>query len=83
VHGLAAAAAIALIVTIESNAAAQTLTAPNLPARQSAPPAAAQPGPNKHVNSCAQFGPGFVTLPGSDVCVKIGGSVNVQGTSRR
>jgi hypothetical protein len=29
--------------------------------------------------SCKQFGAGFVVVPGSDACVKIGGFVTVEG----
>ena len=36
-------------------------------------------------NPCAQYGPGFVKLAGSDTCVKIGGSVSIEagGSARR
>jgi hypothetical protein len=34
-------------------------------------------------NPCAEYGPGFVKLPGSDTCVKIGGSVEAGGSMRR
>src|SRR5215472_4811110 len=30
-------------------------------------------------NPCAQYGVGFARIPGSDTCVKIGGSVSVEG----
>jgi hypothetical protein len=30
-------------------------------------------------NSCAEFGPGFVRLEGSDTCVKIGGAIGIGG----
>lgn len=30
-------------------------------------------------NSCAQYGVGFVKIAGSDTCIKIGGSVSVEG----
>lgn len=33
--------------------------------------------------SCPEFGPGFVRIPGSSTCVRVGGSVNVgTGVSR-
>jgi hypothetical protein len=41
-------------------------------AEQSRP--AAKPRP---ANSCADYGPGFVRIEGSDTCVKIGGSIGV------
>ena len=36
-------------------------------------------------NPCAQYGPGFARMPGSDTCLKIGGGVGVDagGSSRR
>jgi hypothetical protein len=36
-------------------------------------------------NPCAQYGPGFVKVAGSDMCVKIGGGVGVEvgGGGRR
>ena len=30
-------------------------------------------------NPCAQYGPGFARVAGSDTCIKIGGSVSVEG----
>jgi len=30
-------------------------------------------------NPCAQYGPGFAKIAGSDTCIKIGGSVSVEG----
>jgi hypothetical protein len=30
-------------------------------------------------NSCAQYGVGFSKIAGSDTCIKIGGSVSVEG----
>jgi len=30
-------------------------------------------------NPCAKYGPGFVRVGGSDTCVKLGGSVSVEG----
>lgn len=42
-------------------------------AEQSRP--AAKPRPT--TTSCADYGPGFVRIEGSDTCVKIGGSISV------
>ena len=33
--------------------------------------------PNVVVNPCAQYGDGFVQLPGTTTCVKVSGSVQV------
>lgn len=37
-------------------------------------PVAARP---RQMTSCAQFGAGFVRLPGSDSCVHVGGGIDV------
>ena len=39
--------------------------------------------PATTVNRCAQYGPGFAPVAGSDMCMKIGGSVSVEGGVRR
>lgn len=37
----------------------------------------------RQATSCAQFGAGFVRVPGSDSCVRLGGGIDVGvGTSR-
>jgi hypothetical protein len=37
-----------------------------------------------NANPCAQYGPGFVKVAGSDMCVKIGGGVGIEaGGARR
>ena len=38
--------------------------------------------PNKS-NACAAYGPGFVKVAGSDMCIKVGGSVGVDAGGRR
>jgi Porin subfamily len=79
----AIAAAAALAVTIGDGAAAQTLTNPNPQPAPSRPPAAAKPRESEHVKSCSAYGAGFVNIPGTGACVKIGGSVTVDsGISR-
>jgi hypothetical protein len=62
-----------------AGAAAQTLTNPDpKPAQSSAPSAKSQT--RERAKSCPAFGPGFVQLPGTDACVKIGGSVTTDVT---
>ena len=34
-------------------------------------------------NPCAIYGPGFKKLEGSDTCVKVGGSIDVEAGGRR
>ena len=43
--------------------------------------AAPKPGTDRRAghNSCAKYGPGFVKVQGSDMCIKIGGGVSVEG----
>jgi hypothetical protein len=38
--------------------------------------------PHRPANPCAAFGAGFTRLPGSDTCVRIGGSLSVEGGGR-
>jgi hypothetical protein len=76
------AAAALLSVTIGADAGAQTLTNPNPPA-PSRPPPAAKPETGAHVKSCSAYGAGFVNIPGSDACVKVGGSVTVGGAANQ
>jgi len=56
-----------------AGAAAQTLTDPSPPKRYAPPPAAAKRPVDQHVKACPEFGPGFVHVPGSDACIKVGG----------
>jgi Porin subfamily len=78
----AIAVAAALSVAIGSDAGAQTLTNPNPPA-PSRPPPAAKPDTSANVKSCSAYGAGYVNIPGTDTCVKVGGSVSVGGSVGR
>jgi hypothetical protein len=79
---ICSAALIAAAVATAGFARAQTLADPNPPPRRSPP--AVQPGtkvkPTARVKSCSAYGAGFVNLPGTDACVKIGGWVEVEGS---
>jgi hypothetical protein len=55
-------------------ARAQILTDPS--PRPRAPATSSQQ--RKPVKPCPAYGPGFVQVPGSDLCIKIGGSVDVE-----
>jgi hypothetical protein len=72
---------IALILFAGFAANAQTLTNPN-PQTTWQPHAAAKSPASTHVKSCAAYGAGFVNVPGTDACVKIGGYVSGEVTSR-
>jgi hypothetical protein len=79
----AAATAVMLVAASASGALAQTLTNPNPPAKWSPPHTAAKPSPAASATPCAGYGAGFVKLPGSDACIKIGGWVSVEGAAGR
>jgi hypothetical protein len=66
-----------------ANAAAQTLTNPNTPPKWSAPQSGAKSRTTVQTKkSCKEFGAGFVNVPGTDACMKVGGFVTVEGGSR-
>jgi hypothetical protein len=69
VLGAIAAAATGLTAVVK----AQTLVVPKPKTHAPAPAASSQQ--NKPMKSCPAYGPGFVQVPGSDICVKVGGSV--------
>jgi hypothetical protein len=71
---LATAAVLALAV---SPGAAQTLTQPN-PQRKTPPPeVTTKSRQTAHVKTCDAYGAGFRNIPGTDACLKIGGSVTI------
>jgi len=80
-------AAVLLVAVSASGAAAQTLTDPAPPAKWSSPAKAptsnATANAKEFAKACSTFGPGFVNVPGTDACVKIGGWVTVEGSARR
>jgi Porin subfamily len=70
--------AMTLCQAVTSGAIAQTLIEPNSRPK-SQPPGQAKPQPALRTKGCSAFGAGFVQIPGSDTCVKIGGFVTVEG----
>jgi hypothetical protein len=72
---IGAAAAFALAIAIVSSARAQTITEPYPQRKSPQPSAAAKSLPMGREKSCAMYGAGFVRVPASDTCVKIGGFV--------
>jgi hypothetical protein len=78
----AIAAAAAFAVALGVGAGAQTLTDPNPPKAPSRPPSS-EPQASAKVKSCSAYGAGFVNVPGTAACVKIGGSVTVGSTINR
>jgi hypothetical protein len=73
------AAAVVAAAPLASPVRAQTLTNPNPPPKWSPPQAAEKSRPAAHERSCSSYGAGFVNVPGTDTCVKIGGWVEMQG----
>ena len=62
---------------------AQTLSTTSAPKTPAKSPPPAKSAPVKGATSCSIYGEGFVKLPGSDTCVKVGGYVRTEaGTSR-
>ena len=83
VRAAAAVAASAFGAMIVTSAAAQTLIDPNSAIRPPAPPPRpthTKPQPDRQAKSCSAFGPGFVNVPGTDACIKIGGWVSIEGS---
>lgn len=71
---LATAVALAAAVSL---GIAQTLTQPK-PQTNTPPPAVTTKSrPAGHVKTCEAYGAGFRNIPGTDACIKIGGSVTV------
>jgi len=77
------AAMVALTITLPeaatSGVIAQTLIEPNSKPKLSLP--SAKPQPALRTKSCSAFGAGFVQIRGTDMCIKIGGSVTVEGAA--
>jgi porin-like protein len=62
-------------VTVSATAAAQAQTWQDPSPKPRAP--ATWSRQSKPMKPCPAYGPGFVQVPGSDLCIKIGGSVQV------
>jgi Porin subfamily len=64
-----------------SGVGAQTLTDPH-PKTNASPPTTAttKSRPAAHVKNCSAYGAGFMVMPGTDMCIKIGGSVTVEAS---
>ena len=72
------ATAVALAAAVSSGVA-QTLTQPN-PTPQAETPSPKNAVKSHHmgrVKTCDAYGAGFRNIPGTDACIKIGGSVTV------
>jgi hypothetical protein len=78
----ATAAAIIAGAGMISGAFAQTLSDPNPPPKWSPPKETAKSPAAARAKSCSAYGAGFVNVPGTDACVRIGGWVSVEGGTR-
>lgn len=80
----AAATAVApvAVAVMASGVFAQTLTDPDSPPKWSPPKSAAKSPAAARTKSCSAYGAGFVNVPGTDACIKIGGWVSVEGGTR-
>jgi Porin subfamily len=67
-------------VVVATGAGAQTLTDPNPKTASSPPLAATKPSPPP-LNACSTYGAGFVQIPGTNTCVKVGVAVGAEATS--
>lgn len=74
------AAIVVLAVMSGESLVAQTLTGPNSQPK-SLPRPVTEKSSVERVKTCSTFGAGFVQIPGSDACVKIGGFVTIEGTA--
>ena len=70
-------ATAAVLATVVSPGAAQTLTQPNSQTKTQPPAVTTKSRPTGHVKTCDAYGAGFRNIPGTDACIKIGGGVTV------
>jgi Porin subfamily len=81
----ALAIAVVTALPVATGAVAQTLTDPNPAPKLSLPRSSgvAKAAPIRPTKSCSQYGDGYVYVPASDTCVKLGGYVQFDaGVSR-
>jgi hypothetical protein len=82
-HSASRSAAIVVLTVLSGQGLdAQTLTGPNAQPKSLPQPVAAKSPSVARIKTCSTFGAGFVQIPGSDTCVKIGGFVTMEGTAR-
>jgi hypothetical protein len=79
-----AAAVVVVVITAmlggvaASSVVAQTLTDPYPKTNASPSGVTTKSHPTAHVKNCSAYGAGFMVMPGTDMCIKIGGSVTVE-----
>jgi hypothetical protein len=80
--GAVVAVAGLLSVAAGPSVPAQTLTDPNPQTKWSPPRSLAKSSPSRRAKSCSSYGAGFVNVPGTDACIKIGGFVSMEAGSQ-
>jgi hypothetical protein len=73
-----AGAVIIIVAFASSGAVAQTLADPNPKPAAPPPTVTTKSHAAGHVRNCSAYGPGFMAMPGSNMCIKIGGGVTVE-----
>jgi len=76
-----AAVVIISAAVIAPRTMAQTLTKSNATTKAS-PPSGRKPRATADQEFCSVFGHGFIRVPGTDACVRIGAGVTVEGGNR-
>jgi hypothetical protein len=82
-RAITVAMTVVVAVVGASGGRAQTLIEPNSKPKLSQPSGPAKSEPARRTKSCSAFGAGFVQIPGTDTCVKIGGYISTEGTVNR
>jgi hypothetical protein len=75
IRGIIAAASAALTLALAATALAQTLTEPTPKSKWAAPAKTEKAHAAAHLKTCAAYGAGFVQVPGTNACIKVGGFV--------
>jgi Porin subfamily len=83
VNILCASAVLFAANAVATRAVAQTLVQPSKQTRSLPPRDIAKSGPTRQAKSCSSYGAGFVPVPGTDGCVKIGAFVEGEASAGR
>jgi hypothetical protein len=75
---LGALAAVIALASAVAPSSAQTLADPTPHPHTTTTTTTVQPQSNQR-KPCPAFGPGFVQVPGTDTCVRVGGGIQMQG----
>jgi hypothetical protein len=75
---LVIAAAAILGSVVSSGVVAQTLNDPHPKTNVSSTTVTTKSRPTAHLKNCSIYGPGFVVVTGSDMCMKVGGGVTAE-----